>query len=121
MTNQKATLQFVLADLSENCGRIILPLPQPGNLLFLLVLDNLSPHKKVPSLTWMDTEVFSEVIFHMDHQNNLIYHVQWRPTAEGKYELLHLVMECLKCLAMILKPQSLSLGKPASLTGAQGL
>lgn len=46
----------------------------------------------------MDTGVFLKVIFHIDHQNNLVYHVQWRPRAEGKDELLHLVMECLKWL-----------------------
>jgi len=32
----------------------------------------------------MEAGVFLNVIFHVDHQNNLIYHVQWKPTAEGK-------------------------------------
>lgn len=34
----------------------------------------------------MESGVFLKVIFHVDHQNNLIYHVQWKPTAEGKDE-----------------------------------
>lgn len=38
-----------------------------------------------------------------------------------KASMLHLVMKCLKSLAMILKPLPMSLGKPASHTGDQGL
>lgn len=34
----------------------------------------------------MEAGVFLKAIFHVDHQNNLIFHVQWKPTAEGKDE-----------------------------------
>lgn len=34
----------------------------------------------------MEAGVFLKIIFHMEYQNKMIYHVQWKPTAEGKDE-----------------------------------